>query len=302
MEHAHSVVINNEQLAHLPIYDQPVPCWSAPFHYQAEAHKTLHYLFVLDTLNFCFWHPDKKWTTSFNGVSYSGYKGLSAALVRAIREDVLITNPSYLAAIQRRDLEHVLRGEGELLLMDGRVAAVNELGQILLDKYRGNALHVLEEASWDALSFASTMVRDFSSFRDIAAYKGHSIPIMKRAQILAADIYGAFGGLGWGALQKIDQLTIFADYKLPQLMHAYGVLQYAPALEKKIMNKEEITAGSEEETELRAATIQAAERIKQEFAARGRTLHAYAVDWILWNTAKELPLHVPHHCTKTIFY
>jgi hypothetical protein len=35
----------------------------------------------------------------------------------------------------------------------------------------------------------------------------------KRAQIFAADVYGAFGGRGLGAFNDADRLTCFADYR-----------------------------------------------------------------------------------------
>jgi hypothetical protein len=36
----------------------------------------------------------------------------------------------------------------------------------------------------------------------------------KRAQIFVADVYGAFAGEGIGSFGDIDQLTMFADYRV----------------------------------------------------------------------------------------
>jgi hypothetical protein len=39
------------------------------------------------------------------------------------------------------------------------------------------------------------------------------VHIYKRAQILAAEIWGCFQGQGLGRFDDIDQLTMFADYR-----------------------------------------------------------------------------------------
>ena len=64
-----------------------------------------------------------------------------------------------------------------------------------------------------------------------------------------------------------------------------------------------LPAGSEEEVEVRAATVQAVERLRAAMARRGRELPTAQVDWLLWQrgerTKEELP---PHHRTLTVFY
>ena len=37
--------------------------------------------------------------------------------------------------------------------------------------------------------------------------------ILKRAQILVADIWGCYQGQGLGQFDDIDELTMFADYR-----------------------------------------------------------------------------------------
>ena len=55
--------------------------------------------------------------------------------------------------------------------------------------------------------------------------------------------------------------------------------------------------------ELRAATVQAVERLRAAMARRGRELPTAQVDWLLWQrgerTKEDLP---PHHRTLTVFY
>jgi hypothetical protein len=42
--------------------------------------------------------------------------------------------------------------------------------------------------------------------------------IMKRAQILVADIWACYDCKGFGEFTDIDQITMFADYRVPLVM------------------------------------------------------------------------------------
>ncbi len=296
IDHAQLVSICHEKIPTLPVYDKPAPAQTNG-NFRNTSKEKIASLFVEDTLNFCFWNNlGKEWSVEYEGKKYARSRGLTAAIKRAIQE-VPIGDPNYLATMTRQDLDHILRGEGELLLMDERLKNINELGKTIQEKYHGDFLGVVEKAGFDALSLAFVTAKDFSSFRDHAWYKGKFIPFLKRAQLLAVDLSAACG-----FLRGMDWLTALADYRLPQLLHAYGVLQYSPPLEKRIMQEQEVPSGSEEEIEIRAATIQAVQHIKQEFLNHGKLLHAYQIDLILWTTSKELTLPVPHHRTKNIFY
>jgi len=78
--------------------------------------------------------------------------------------------------------------------------------------------------------------------------KEEEVVFYKRAQIFAADLYGAFDGKKWGSFTDMDKLTAFADYKLPQVLRHLEILRYTQALEQKVDREElldEDTRGSE---------------------------------------------------------
>lgn len=56
----------------------------------------------------------------------------------------------------------------------------------------------------------------------------------KRAQIFAADVYGAFAGRGLGAFTDVDKLSCFADYRVPVVLRHMGIMQYDEALAAKV--------------------------------------------------------------------
>jgi hypothetical protein len=141
------------------------------------------------------------------------------------------------------------------------------------------------------------------SFRDTAPWNGHEIRFYKRAQILVADIFGAFDGKGPGAFHDLQTLTAFADYKVPQVLRQHGILRYDPALAARIANYQLIPPDSDEEIEIRAATIWGVELLRQALAQRGRELPAYAIDWSLWQSGQSLQASSePYHRTLTVFY
>lgn len=68
--------------------------------------------------------------------------------------------------------------------------------------------------------------------------------------------------------------------------------------------KEELLPGSPEEIEIRAATVQAVERMRDELEVshkiRCKTIE---LDWFLWQRGEAIKEKIqPHHRTLTIFY
>ena len=95
--------------------------------------------------------------------------------------------------------------------------------------------------------------RDFSCFRDEHMFEGRSQPIriMKRAQILVADVWACFQGESYGAFRDIDKITIFADYRVPQILITMGALYCSPSVATAIRDKKLIQNGSRIEVQLR---------------------------------------------------
>src|SRR5258708_37655145 len=140
-------------------------------------------------------------------------------------------------------------------LFEQRLQNVHEVGRVLLDRYDGQFANAVEQADHSALRLVLLLAQQFSSFHDVASYRGHEVRFFKRAQICVADLHGSFGGKVWGAFTNLDKLTIFADYKLPQVLRQYDVLAYHANLAERVDNQELLEPGGEAEVELRATTI-----------------------------------------------
>jgi hypothetical protein len=200
-------------------------------------------------------------------------------------------------------LKSVFRGEGEIPLFGERLANLREAGRILMRDWGGDAANLVESVQGSAKALAACVASSFPSFLDEARYDGRTVRFWKRAQLLASDLYQAFDGRGPGAFFDIQDLTAFADYKLPQVLRALGIISYEPVLAEAVDGLHHLTAGSPEEVEIRAMTIWAVEEIKKAFRETGRDVTSAAVDQWLWQLGQLQPFRKkPYHRCRTIFY
>lgn len=97
------------------------------------------------------------------------------------------------------------------------------------------------------------LAQDFTCFNDEHSFNGRKKPIriMKRAQILVADVWACFQGESFGTFNDIDKITMFADYRVPQVLSGLGALYYSPTIAAAIKNKDMIDTGTPWEIQLR---------------------------------------------------
>jgi len=89
--------------------DIQVPCWDTNYHFCDGTEKTVAYLLVLDTINFCFWPPPgkAKWVIEYQSERLSGYYALAASLKHAVESGAPIIEPEYLADLSLNELEQI---------------------------------------------------------------------------------------------------------------------------------------------------------------------------------------------------
>jgi hypothetical protein len=279
-----------------------VPAWNREWHWAGDPEETAMYTFVLDSLNFCFW-GEPRWSVSYHGQQLNGYWALAASLRRAVEEGVPILIPSYLAAMPLHDLAHVLRGTTPIPLLEERLGNVQELGAVLTARYDGRVALLIAAAGGDVVALVRRVTRELSSFKDVAHYRGRLVRLYKRAQILVGDLAASLGGKGLGRFSNLDELTVFADYRLPQILRWWGVLEYEAGLAGRVDARELIAAGSAEEIEIRAHTVWAVELMRRELARLGRVYASYQLDWWLWESSQHMEGEAkPYHRTLTIYY
>jgi hypothetical protein len=236
--------------------------------------------------------------------------------------------PSNLAKITQDEMaglldKHLYGGNAEekkqvtpLDNVEGRCQLWNELGSILLESpWCGSVTKFLEIKKNDGKSELSApqlvdrIVQYFPGFRDYCSCDGGYLYFYKRAQICIGDLNAALKL----ELADMDQVTTFADYRVPQLLRHVGVLQYGIELGEKIDACEEIEKESVEEKSIRASTVVAVEQLVEELRKQqeatgpgtSQTFTAVTVDWYLWQLGERMHnagTLKPHHRTRTTFY
>lgn len=260
---------------------------------------------VFNCVNFCFWagKREEKWTTKINNELIDGATGVFRALEEAYKNDSPFLDAYFLQSLNREKFNELLNGNIEIPFLDERVKCLNEAGKVLLKNFDGSFTKVFESAKGDAIELTNLFIKFFSSFDDFAIFDGEKVEFHKRAQLNTDMINYRLTKRGEKELSNLDKLTAFADYKVPQMLRKFGILEYVPELAAKIDSYKEIEAGSREEIEIRAATIWAIEQMKETLTPRFPQITARQLDDHLWSLGQtKSPEDKPYHRTKTIYY
>lgn len=285
-----------------------LPAWETALHFNDGSWRTLNWMLLTDALNFCFWGDpgQPRWAVEYRGQISDGYWAETASLLRALDEGRPLWDAAYLAELSAEELRAIFRpipGASAIPLLAERLANACEVGRVLQARYAGRFDRAVEAAGGSAVALVRRIIADFPSFQDVAYLRGAEVRFYKRAQICVADIHGTFGGQGWGQFHDLEQLTAFADYKLPQILRREGAISYAPALAERIARLALLPPGSQEEVEIRAATIWAVELLRRALGVLGIQARASEIDYRLWTLSQtKSPADLPYHRTRTIYY
>ena len=290
-------------------------------HYVGEREKdTIQYLLVLDAINFCFW-PDHDCVTDEypNGLEYEHVaKGLKKSVER---DGIGVLSAESLKEMTGPRLRGMLEWPRELPFEEVRAKRLREIGEGLIKSYNGEAIELVKAAKKSAAKLVDLIVQTFPyGFKDMSRHTGecregqffaNEIWFLKRAQIFVADVWGALKNSGAGEFTDIDKLTMFADYRVPVVLRESNVLDYhSEVLHKRVDKKLNLVIGCELEVEIRCATIQAVERIRDKLNEKyAKSVNdaciAVTVDWWLWEfgeARRDDEKWRPHHRTRTTYY
>ncbi|KAJ5718415.1 hypothetical protein N7488_004061 [Penicillium malachiteum] len=325
--------------------------WSEhELHPKTKDESTVDFIFTMDLLNFSFWSEEKddskRFSIEYRDKKWTGYWSLVAALQRALDEGIPITTPDFWvneSECTEELLRHVFRSatDEEIPLFKERVQCLRDAGAVLCDEFGGSFANCIDSANYSAAGLVNLLTESFDCFRDETVFHGKRVRLYKRAQILVADIWACFNGEDFGEFHDIDKITMFADYRIPQMLHQLGCVRYSPPLESHIHRLKPLTPGSNWEIELRGTSIWAVELIRREIEKRhpevktagkcekvttednenpeepesGETqekpqktygINAILIDFFLYDTMKNLEAEhnesIPHHRTRSIWY
>lgn len=121
---------------------------------------------------------------------------------------------------------------------------------------------------------------------------GYADELLKKAQLTVSSLWRQ--ARQCGSLSTTD-VTAFADYQIPNVLRAMGLLSYAPDLHEKIERGELIEANSGQERSIRAASVLAVDLISEQ-----QGIEVADVDYWIWLRRGEATL--PFHRTRTTLY
>ncbi len=262
------------------------------------------FVFVYNSLNFSYWgYP--KWTINIQGNNYDGSAAMIRAIKRAITEGHNILNSKFLINLTKKQLSEIFRGNIEIPLFKERLKLLNILGELIENKYQGSFKKFIDEAKWDAELIVEKLSKELPDiFNDTNIYIGQNINFYKRAQLIPAHLYDLYNlNIIKSPIYNIDKLTAFADYKVPQLMRNLGIIKYSSDLSYKIDNLIEIPAGSNDEIEIRIATIWAIELCTRQIKKYIPQVTSTQVHGVFWFSGQKSNIEIkPYHRTRTIWY
>ena len=156
--------------------------------------------------------------------------------------------------------------ETDITLLDERIKSLNELK------------HILEvyPMYWNNPQASYELLRKLPSFRKDIFFKKGILAIQTSARMFGYQ----------------TDLPVPADYRIPQVLHQLGILEYPDRIWNKIENSEIFPENSKDELAIRAATILACYEIQKKANITAETL-----DYVLFQKRNSLTHH--HLCTTT---
>ena len=277
------------------------PTYDEAHHFRGTEEETVAYVVALDAVNFgSGWFPKLR-----KRAGMSGYFTVASRLTDHVREHGPLP-AERLATIEASDVAAIfaqpLDDPDVVELMEHFAEAWRQLGALLLGRFDGSPQRLVAAAEHRAERLVE-LLASMPYFRDVATYRGRSVPLYKRAQITASDLDLALGGAGLGRFDDLDRLTIFADNLVPHVLRVDGMIAYDEDLAARIERGELLLAGSPQEVEIRAVAVDAVERMVVALQGEGRPITARAIDVALWNRGQgERYRSTPRHRTRTVFY
>jgi hypothetical protein len=235
-------------------------------------------------------HLDVEYAVTFNAVNFgSGWhpfmskmrgKSGNVTLSTKLRHRFDSDGPFTAEELSRLTADDCARVFGQHLhppvdeLMGLFAESWNDLGRFLLRRFDGSFQALVAAAGGSAARLVE-LLQEMPMYRDVATYEGVVVPFLKRAQLTAADI---------GSFSDLDRLTVFADNLVPHVLRVEGVLRLEDDLAATIDAGQLLEPGGRGEVELRAAAVEAGERLAR---LSGGALTPPQIDNLLWRWGQE---------------
>lgn len=257
------------------------------------------YFIAMNVLNYQFWELDAQ--GAFQRYSHNGAIGALAmqnsvlqhwteALAGAAEAGSIRDQVGRVTGVLRERIER----EGVAFLL-GDIPRADSRRALLLEVLDADKLTIVAEYLAARVTTSGELGWGDAQVLAYLFPKCYADRYLKKAQLTLMFIAGEYNATGPVQRCRLN-VTAAADYQLPKVLRALGVLEYSDALVARVDGHEPIAEDSTEERAIRAATIIACDALAKHF---GVTMEE--IDFWLWvnrNAAREARFHL----TETTAY
>lgn len=245
-----------------------------------DLQSAAQFAIAMNSINYMFWSKSE----SGEFVRYQNNGAIGAlAMTDAFKQAWEDPNSAISAARNGKPLsaKDVLAVFGEIPDPVGRAEILNE---VLVGSSLQNISQEIAQRNEFNTELASRLAQSFP--------KAYGDEVLKKSQLAVSAIWREARIRGF---EGDCDLTAFADYQIPNVLRALGILKYSDNLANKIDQGSIIEEHSPEEKAIRSASILAIEEL-----AKSQGVSVADVDFWIWLKRKEP--QTPFHLTYTTAY
>lgn len=234
-----------------------------------------NFVFILRVLDFMLWKYPNNWKFK----NKEGFFGLV--------ERIKILFKNNFRNINFEKFRKIISPKEDLKLAKSRYRIYKNSLKWLIDSFGGNFINYFEEYK-NPYDFSMNLLK-LKKFKDYH----RNFYFLKPNQLL---YYEFFLAKGFNKSEYLNELSIFADNKIPQILISFGILEIPEKYLKKIKTGNVLRSKSLFENEVRIASILIGEMISEYLKAP-----SYIIDNLLWHLPDNI-LKIPRIKVNTIFY
>jgi len=265
--------------------------------YDMRTRDIVNFLLIYDSIDFSFWGTPK-WTIDANGKDLDGGIALLHCIFNLFNGRDSVEVYKELENMTLEEFKEILKGNVEIPLLEERYKIVTGIAKIVNEKMNGNFYGYIREMNIDKEIF-ETILNNFNSFQDTRTYGGKTIYFYKLAQLLTSDILHV---IEIKEQVSVDYSSLLgcADYKIPQVMQGFDILEYDTELSLLLETKTEIEENSEFEVEIRASMIVVINYIWEQI---DKSIDRIDINDFIWSKGQDkIKEYTPYHLTRTTSY
>ena len=265
--------------------------------YDMDTKDIINFLLIYDSIDFSFW-GNPKWTISTNDKKLDGGIALLHCIFNLFNDRDSIDVYQQIEKMTLEEFENILKGNIDIPLLKERYKIVTDIAKVVNTKMNGNFYDYIKNMNTDQEIF-KTIISNFDDFDDTRTYKDKTIYFYKLAQLLTSDILHVIENK---EKRDVDYSNLLgcADYKIPQVMESFGILEYDEELLSLLETKTQIAENSEYEVEIRASMVVVINYIYEKI---GRKIDRIDINDFIWSKGQDkTKKYKPYHLTRTISY